>query len=183
MAFKMRCMLPLVVISVSATAHADQVQRTTVSSIAGRISNGSYSLVASGGLLSVGQALGGGFAESDGFLAPGGPPPLPVPWASNTPPTRTRIVLLGPNPFHSRVTCFFEAAISLGEAAEHASMEIFDLTGRRVNMSTRPPDSPGTYLFEWNGMDSRGTRLPAGVYLTRFRAGSQIKSGRLILLD
>lgn len=183
MMLKMRCLPALFVIGLSAAAHADQLQRTTVASIAGRISNGSYMLVASGGLIATGQAVGGAFAESDGFLAPGGPPPLAVPWDSGARPERTRVVVLGSNPFKARVACVFEVATPADEGATQATMEVFDPTGRRVSASTRSLTSPGRYLFEWNGMDNEGVRLSPGLYLVRFRAGRQVRAARLILLD
>jgi hypothetical protein len=62
-------------------------------------------------------------------------------------------------------------------------VSIFDLTGRRVRMLlTDPGMPPGAHSVHWNGLDERGARVGAGVYLVRIRVGADLRVARLVVM-
>jgi hypothetical protein len=102
-------------------------------------------------------------------------------------PTATLLYQNFPNPFPSatrRATCIW---VDIAQATR-ASLEIYSLRGVRVRRLLPNPELgellgarrygrevPGSGTgcdprFEWDGTDDRGDRVPAGVYLLRFRA-------------
>ncbi len=67
-----------------------------------------------------------------------------------------------PNPF------FGTAQIDWSSTTRGARVEIFDITGRVIRtLPVRSDTKSGT--LEWDGKDSRGHSVPAGLYLTRIR--------------
>ncbi|MDF1505178.1 hypothetical protein [Roseisolibacter sp. H3M3-2] len=106
---------------------------------------------------------------------------------SSVAPTATLVYQNFPNPFPSAsraATCIW---VDIAQPSR-VSMEIYTLRGVRVRRLLPNPEL-GTELgarrygrevpgsgagcdprFEWNGTDDRGERVPAGVYLLRFRA-------------
>jgi hypothetical protein len=81
-----------------------------------------------------------------------------------------------PNPFSESVN--FEIDLS---HAENVSLEVFDVTGNRVNTLMNRELSPGIHRLEWNGTNLSGTKVSEGLYLYILRTGQKIKSGKLIL--
>jgi hypothetical protein len=102
-------------------------------------------------------------------------------------PTATLLYQNFPNPFPSATrpaTCIW---VDIAQATR-ASLEIYSLRGVRVRRLLPNPEfgellgarrygqpAPGSGApcdprFEWDGTDDRGDRLPAGVYLLRFKA-------------
>ncbi|MCK4548111.1 MAG: hypothetical protein KAW17_11800 [Candidatus Eisenbacteria sp.] len=62
-------------------------------------------------------------------------------------------------------------------------IEIFDVRGRRIR-SLRPGPSPsGQLSVEWDGRDTMGRRVPAGVYFAVLRAGSEKLHAKIILAN
>lgn len=62
-------------------------------------------------------------------------------------------------------------------------VSLFDLSGRRVrSLLSDPGLSPGAHSVHWNGLDDRGTRARAGVYLVRLRVGADVRVARLVVL-
>lgn len=51
--------------------------------------------------------------------------------------------------------------------AVETEVEVFDLSGRRVQTIFSGEVGSGTHIREWNGQDSRGKLLPAGVYVIK----------------
>lgn len=76
-----------------------------------------------------------------------------------------------PNPFADRATIVFTL-----DRAEEVSLELFDALGRKLGSEILGLQPPG--LHEWV---ISGDRLPTGVLFYRLRAGSQARSGLLIL--
>ena len=72
-------------------------------------------------------------------------------------------------------------AIDLPAAAD-ASIEVFDLSGRRVATLARGTLPAGRSELGWNGRDLLGRPVAAGVYLARARAGAWTATTRLVRL-
>ncbi len=67
-----------------------------------------------------------------------------------------------PNPAAERTTLRFRLP-----RAQHALVEIFDTSGRRIRTLVDEPLPSGTYTRTWEGNDDRGHRVPAGMYFVR----------------
>ncbi|UCG44264.1 MAG: hypothetical protein JSU73_06570 [candidate division WOR-3 bacterium] len=79
-----------------------------------------------------------------------------------------------PNPFRTLTR------LSPGDGAPAGPVRVFDPLGRQVRVLEpgSPADVPGTAT--WDGRDSRGLRVDAGIYIARLQTGA---STRLVLLD
>ena len=69
-----------------------------------------------------------------------------------------------PNPFNSQVMISF----SVSQPGEVAA-EIFDMLGRKVTTLSKSFLHPGRANLIWNGVNSAGDRVAAGIYLCRLR--------------
>ena len=59
---------------------------------------------------------------------------------------------------------------------------MFDVQGRRVTVLLEGEVSPGWGEVSWNGLDSEGKRVGAGVYFVRFEAGQVQQTRKLVQL-
>ncbi len=83
-----------------------------------------------------------------------------------------------PNPFS--LTTTIEYGLSRPMAA---SLSIYDVSGRRVRLLTRPAVQPaGRYRVFWDGRGENGEKLASGVYYCRLQAGSSIWRRNLLLI-
>jgi PKD repeat protein len=98
--------------------------------------------------------------------------------ASATPPTAWALRPPFPNPFNPRTTIAFE----LPEAAT-VRLEVYDIAGRLVDVLLRDePFAPGHWSAVWQGRDSGGRGVAAGVYFCRLEAGSFRATMRMVLV-
>jgi len=83
-----------------------------------------------------------------------------------------------PNPFNPATNIrYFVPTTSV------VKMDIYDITGRYVSTLADGFSSPGTYSINWTAKDAAGRPLPSGLYFCRLRAGSFIKTIKLILIE
>lgn len=82
-----------------------------------------------------------------------------------------------PNPFRRNTTIGFNL-----NRPGRVSLDIFDLTGRKVAtlMDAAMPAGPGSVV--WNGTGSGGESVPSGVYFCRLRSGSSERFRKLVRL-
>jgi photosystem II stability/assembly factor-like uncharacterized protein len=71
-----------------------------------------------------------------------------------------------PNPFRAGTTITF----SLAEAS-HVSVEIYDLTGRKVRSLAAGRRGAGGHELRWDGTNDSGRRVASGVYFVRLDTG------------
>jgi len=81
---------------------------------------------------------------------------------------------LAPNPFSQLITLQWVAA-----SAAPATVEIFDMAGRRVHGSA-PTGSAGPRSFVWNAKDDQGNDVPTGMYVIRVRHDGQTETQRAL---
>ena len=81
-----------------------------------------------------------------------------------------------PNPSHGTVTLTFSLP-----RTEAVTLDVFDILGRRVRRWEWRQLSAGIHFVEWDGTMETGTRLPAGVFLCRLRAGGEVQSQKMIV--
>jgi hypothetical protein len=77
-----------------------------------------------------------------------------------------------PNPFNPTTTFTLEA-----RERAHATLEVFDLLGRRVATPFDGEITPGEHRLTWDAAGS-----PSGVYVYLFRAGAERRSGKMVLM-
>lgn len=82
-----------------------------------------------------------------------------------------------PSPFSSRATIRFRCA-----RAGRASLELFDVAGRRIRTLFSGSVEPGERELVWDGRDDQGRRQSPGAYWARLRSGKFVSSRRLVLL-
>ncbi len=84
-----------------------------------------------------------------------------------------------PNPVR-RVT---EIQYELPESfAGNFTLALFNVLGQQIQILAHGPRAPGIYTANWNGKDSRGRDLPAGIYFYRLQAGNFVQMKKLLLL-
>ena len=101
-------------------------------------------------------ALGGAFARPEGFV-------------------------LGqnyPNPFNPSTIIPYE----LAEGA-HVRLEVFNTLGQRIAKLVDGEQGAGAYRVRWNGTDTSGRAVAAGVYVYRLMVDRMHQIGRMVLVD
>ena len=97
-------------------------------------------------------------------------------------PTST-LKLIGnvPNPFNPATTIRFIVPGTDGTAS-HTTMEIFDISGRRVATLLDGPVPAGYRSVIWNGTSDRGATVSSGIYFVRIQAGDVVKTKKMALI-
>jgi len=80
-----------------------------------------------------------------------------------------------PNPFSQQTNI----TLSL-EKSEFVSVEIYDLTGRKVQTLNQRELSAGNYQLNWTGQISGGTTAPAGIYYCKVTVGNNALTKKLV---
>jgi hypothetical protein len=81
-----------------------------------------------------------------------------------------------PNPFNPSTTIEF----TLGATAQ-TSLEVYDLSGRRVATLVDHVLDAGQHAVAWQGRDDAGRSLASGTYLAKLRSGDQVTTSKLVL--
>jgi hypothetical protein len=84
-----------------------------------------------------------------------------------------------PNPFNPQT----EIRYDVPAGGAHATLEIFDPTGRRVTTLLDGFQPEGRHRVMWRAEDDRGKRLPSGVYFYRFRTEGFVQTRKMLLLQ
>jgi hypothetical protein len=82
-----------------------------------------------------------------------------------------------PNPFNPSSTISYY----LPEDAT-VSLDVYDLSGRKVVNLMSKIDKKGPHSVAWNGRDAEGKLVASGVYFYRLQAGKQAISRKMVLL-
>jgi hypothetical protein len=88
-----------------------------------------------------------------------------------------QLLAVRPNPFHPGNAFEF----TLPEPRD-VDLCVFDAAGRRIAALRNGPQAAGRYAASWDGRDTAGRRVPAGVYFCRFVAGSFQQARRFVLV-
>ncbi len=80
------------------------------------------------------------------------------------------------NPFAGSATLAYELP-----QMDKVAVQVFDLSGRLVRTLVRGEQPAGSYQVTWDGRDGADHPVPAGVYLSRLRAGQEERTAKLIL--
>ncbi len=82
-----------------------------------------------------------------------------------------------PNPFNPNTTISFEVA-----AFQHVTLEVFDVSGRKVVTLLDRVMSPGNHCVSWDGRSSGGSTVASGVYFLRANAGESYAVRKMLLV-
>lgn len=82
-----------------------------------------------------------------------------------------------PNPFRDKTTMRFQLA-----TPGRASLEIHSVSGRLVRKLGGREYSAGFHEIQWDGRDSSGRAVAAGVYLARLSFAGQVRTRRIVAL-
>ena len=85
-----------------------------------------------------------------------------------------------PNPFNAGTTIRFDVLGSQGGRPLH--LEIYDLSGRRLQLLTWEGLGPGGHAFSWDGRDEQGREVASGVYLYRLSTAGFMSMRKMLLL-
>ncbi len=98
---------------------------------------------------------------------------------TGVPPSTARLAFAGatPNPVRSGTRFTFELP-----AAGTATLELFDLSGRRVRALATGSFGAGPQSVTWDGRDESGARPSAGAYFARLTAPSGVQTRRFVIL-
>ena len=82
-----------------------------------------------------------------------------------------------PNPFNPSTVIEFTV-----HDAANIQLNIYDVSGRLVDVLQNEPLAPGRYAVQWDGTDRRGREVASGVYFYRLIVGESSKTLKMILL-
>jgi hypothetical protein len=82
-----------------------------------------------------------------------------------------------PNPFHDFTTIHFNVVTE-----GNYLLEVYDITGSRVNILTSQFLNQGSYSYNWLGNGTNGEILPAGVYTIRLTNSREFINMKIVLL-
>lgn len=84
-----------------------------------------------------------------------------------------------PNPFNPRTSIEFTVG---GKRSAEVTLEIFDVSGRKVASLLDRRMTPGMYLVQWDGRGARGRKLSSGIYFMRLSVDRDVMSRKIVLL-
>lgn len=96
-------------------------------------------------------------------------------------PTHVAIQECSPNPFNPRTTIRFEVLGSMGDEYQ-ASLEIFDVSGKRVASLLDESLEVGMHEMTWGGKDLKGKSVGSGVYFAVVQVAGQSAVEKVVLL-
>lgn len=82
-----------------------------------------------------------------------------------------------PNPFNPLTTIRYY----LPEKS-NVTLEIYDVSGRRIICLVEQPRAKGYYTIDWGGVDMNGNRVASGIYISRLTTGKNSISRKMVLI-
>ncbi len=92
-------------------------------------------------------------------------------------PLTYRLLPNYPNPFNPETTIEFEVPRS-----ERVRLVVYNILGQKVRTLADGKYGPGHYRLTWDGTGETGEKLASGIYLLQIKAGSFVKTQRMLLL-
>ena len=102
--------------------------------------------------------------------------PTPEPTETQTQALRTFLRAGTPNPASSIATIEFGL-----ERTSHVRLNIYDVAGRVVRKLADETIAGGVYSRHWDGRDTHGNAVGAGVYIAKLQAGDKSITQKLVL--
>jgi predicted secreted hydrolase len=86
-----------------------------------------------------------------------------------------------PNPFNPSTRIVFNIPY-INEGKYWISINIYDVSGKKVRSLAEGTLGEGSYQVEWNGLNDRGISMPSGVYFCNFSSDNFSETIRMILM-
>jgi len=86
-----------------------------------------------------------------------------------------------PNPLSLKQSAPTQIAFRLPQR-ENVQIEIFNVLGQRLRALLNAPYEAGEHSILWNGVDDRGQRVAAGIYLVHMRAANFVANSRITVV-
>lgn len=118
-----------------------------------------------------------GSVDYTGALGSGPNPTSPRPLPAPEPVIVTGLGRAHPNPFNPTI----QIPYSLNEATD-VEIDVFDVSGRLVRTLVNERRDRGQYVVVWDGVGNRGTPTASAVYFVRMRAGTFVKTQKIVLI-
>ncbi|MFH1682012.1 MAG: FlgD immunoglobulin-like domain containing protein [Candidatus Eisenbacteria bacterium] len=112
----------------------------------------------------------------DDFRVAGCPTATGVPMAGVVQGAAFRL-FASPNPFGPAADVRCELP-----ASAHVALQVYDVSGRLVRTLLDEEQAAGVRVVPWDGRDSRGQRVSAGVYFVRMQAGHVERHTKVVLM-
>ena len=84
-----------------------------------------------------------------------------------------------PNPFNPETTISFQANF---QGFRQVTLEVYDITGRKMQTLYSGPLDAGRYRFKWNGRNALGQAAASGMYIYRLSSENTVISRKMMLL-
>ena len=83
-----------------------------------------------------------------------------------------------PNPFHDQIQIKYTL-----EDFSKVKLDVFDVTSRRViSLIPGSKKHAGEHITNWTGINSRGVKVPKGIYYLRLEVDKKVLNKKIILL-
>ena len=82
-----------------------------------------------------------------------------------------------PNPFNPSTTLKYSLPLRA-----HVYITIYDILGKNIYTRENGIQNPGVKSVIWNGTDSFGRPVSAGIYLYKIQAGDFVQTRKMVLL-
>jgi hypothetical protein len=92
-------------------------------------------------------------------------------------PTMFALRQNSPNPFRDGTAMAFNLP-----TAARAKIDVYNVAGRKIATVVDRGFPAGRHSVEWNGTDSAGRHVPAGIYFYRLEAGNHTSTKKMIVL-
>jgi hypothetical protein len=92
-------------------------------------------------------------------------------------PSGTHLAFVAPNPY--RVGAMIRVRGNAGAAS--ATVRIFDVQGRCLQMLPAIERRDTEAVFQWNGRDAAGREVPISTYFVRAESDGEVATGRIVL--
>ena len=103
--------------------------------------------------------------------------PLPEPTAVAPTSLLSPRITSHPNPFNPQTAISFSV-----DRPQRVSINVFDMTGRRVAVVTDQVYGTGSHSADWNGKDSSDRAVSSGTYLVRMETADRVESQKIMLV-
>ena len=82
-----------------------------------------------------------------------------------------------PNPFNPTTLINYQAP-----TAGHVELKVYNTLGQEIRTLANSIQSIGTHQAAWDGRDSHGNVVPSGVYFYQLKAGSFVKTRKMLFI-
>jgi hypothetical protein len=118
------------------------------------------------------------FSDNESDPTPWPPSSTSVDEPAEKVPTQVALRGVVPNPFNPRTVVYYD----LPEPGR-ALLRVFNANGQLVRTLVDEEMPAGHHHVEWNGLDSGGDPVSAGVYFCKLVACGEVISGKMVLLE